>query len=377
MRLGMPTATEKQMHPFNRNFDQPSTELSPTQLADLTAELEAIRHRVYKELGDTDASYIRRIALVKQLTEIGGRALLFAGALPQAWGTGVTLLSISKMLDNMTIGHNVIHGQYDWMNDPILNSQYKWNMNCPEDLWKRAHNQTHHTFTGILGKDRDIGYGLLRVSDEQPWNIGCIFQPISALILMLSFEWGISLYTVELEKGLRGENSLRSLISKGKRFVQKASQQSFKDYLGYPLLAGPFAPFVFTGNLTANVMRNIVSFGAIFCGHFPEGVQVQQSSQENESKGARYLRQIRGSANFTAPRWFHALTGHLGYQIEHHLFPTLPANRYEEIASEVEEICRKYGITYNSRPFLKQIKSVAQRICQLSLPTQRQSHTHR
>jgi hypothetical protein len=32
-------------------------------------------------------------------------------------------LANAKILDNMEIGHNVMHGQYDWTGDPALNSQ--------------------------------------------------------------------------------------------------------------------------------------------------------------------------------------------------------------------------------------------------------------
>ena len=52
--------------------------------------------------------------------EVAGRGLMFAGFFPPAWLAGVTALSLSKILDNMEIGHNVMHGQYDWMNDPEL-----------------------------------------------------------------------------------------------------------------------------------------------------------------------------------------------------------------------------------------------------------------
>jgi len=349
--------------------DPRATELSATQLASLAAELEAVRSRVIQELGEVDVSYVRRVAKAKRLTEIGGRGLLSAGALPAAWGTGVILLSVSKMLDNMALGHNMIHGQYDWMGDPELNSRYQWEMPCPEDLWRRAHNHAHHTFTAILGKDRDIGYGILRVAEEQPWSPSHLLQPLNVILLMLAFEWGIALHTVELEKGLSREKSLRALLPGARRFMRKSAGKVFRDYVAFPALAGPFAPFVFSGNLTANILRNIVSFSAIFCGHFPEGVQVVVPIEVPESRGARDLRQIRGSANFRAPRWFHVLTGQLGYQIEHHLFPTLPANRYEEIASDVEAICRKHGIPYNVRPFPQQIGTVARRLLSLSLPT--------
>ena len=42
-------------------------------------------------------------------------------------------------------------------------------------------------------------------------------------------------------------------------------------------------------------------------------------------------------------RLFHVLSGSLSFQIEHHLFPDLPARRYAEIAPQVREICARWG----------------------------------
>jgi fatty acid desaturase len=100
------------------------------------------------------------------------------------------------------------------------------------------------------------------------------------------------------------------------------------------VLAGPFAPFVFTGNMTANLVRNVWSYAIIFCGHFPEGVQEFSKEQtRNESRGQWYYRQILGSANLTGGKMFHIMSGNLSHQIEHHLFPDIPARRYAEIAA--------------------------------------------
>jgi fatty acid desaturase len=62
------------------------------------------------------------------------------------------------------------------------------------------------------------------------------------------------------------------------------------------------------------------------------------------------------------------MSGNLSFQIEHHLFPDLPANRYGEIAPEVREICERYGIPYNTGPLRKQFGSVVKKICRLALP---------
>ena len=145
--------------------------LSAEELERLAEELDAIGKRVREEVGEPDARYLRSIVALQRSAEIGGRTMLFAGALPPLWIAGVVLLGLSKILENMEIGHNVIHGQYDWMNDPVLNSAcYEWDIVCPAEHWKRTHNYEHHTFTNILGKDRDVRYGFLRVAEDQPWR---------------------------------------------------------------------------------------------------------------------------------------------------------------------------------------------------------------
>ena len=81
----------------------------------------------------------------------------------------------------------------------------------------------------------------------------------------------------------------------------------------------------------------------IFCGHFPDGVEeFSEAEVENETRGGWYLRQMLGSANLTGGKLFHILSGNLSHQIEHHLFPDIPAHRYAEIAVEVREICERY-----------------------------------
>ena len=66
--------------------------------------------------------------------------------------------------------------------------------------------------------------------------------------------------------------------------------------------------------------------------------------------------------------WFHILTGHLSCQIEHHLFPDMPALHYLTVAPHVEAIAKKYGIAYNSGSFLRQYATVVARIIRYSFP---------
>jgi hypothetical protein len=87
--------------------------LSLEQIEALGDELDELRGRLIADLGERDADYIRKVIKAQRALEIGGRTLLFAGWLPPAWLGGTTALALSKILDNMKIGHTVMDGQYD------------------------------------------------------------------------------------------------------------------------------------------------------------------------------------------------------------------------------------------------------------------------
>jgi NADPH-dependent stearoyl-CoA 9-desaturase len=349
--------------------------LTPEQAEAFGRELDAIKERVMADLGERDADYIRRVIKAQRALEVGGRALLMAGILPPAWLAGTAMLGLSKILDNMEIGHNIMHGQYDWMRDPSISGRaFEWDTACPADQWRHSHNYMHHTYTNIVGMDRDIGYGILRMSEDQPWQPYFLGNPIYAFLLMVLFQYGVALHELETERIRTGEISFAEKRQVLQGIWRKTRRQVMKDYVAFPLLAGPFAPFVFGGNLSANLIRNIWSYMIIFCGHFPDGTQEFSIEEtQNESRGMWYFRQILGSANLTGGKVFHLLSGNLSHQIEHHLFPDMPARRYAEIAPEVREICERYGIPYNSGPLLRQFGTVVRKICKLALPTKNRS----
>jgi NADPH-dependent stearoyl-CoA 9-desaturase len=194
-------------------------------------------------------------------------------------------------------------------------------------------------------------------------------NPIYAFLLMVLFQYGVALHEMESERITSGEIRLADKRDVLQEIWRKTRKQVLKDYVAFPLLAGPFAPFVFTGNLTANLMRNVWSYMIIFCGHFPDGTQeFTVEETQDESRGMWYFRQVLGSANLTGGKLFHLLSGHLSHQIEHHLFPDMPAQRYSEIASEVQQICRRYGIPYNSGSLPKQFGTVVRKIIRLAVP---------
>jgi NADPH-dependent stearoyl-CoA 9-desaturase len=249
---------------------------------------------------------------------------------------------------------------------------------CAASDWRHSHNYEHHTFTNVLGQDRDIGYGLLRVTPEQPWNATHLFQPISAAVLALLFQWGVAVHDLRLDETLSGKQPLRALWKRGRPFARKAAWQLAKDYAFYPALALANAPRVAAGNFLANGARNLWSFAIIFCGHFPEGVRMYREDEtRDESRGAWYVRQLNGSANIEGGRALHVMSGHLSHQIEHHLFPEIPAARYPEMAPRVRAICERYGQRYNTGSLRKQLGSVAARLVTNALPSRARRRAER
>ena len=354
-----------------------------TTLDSLASELDQLRSRTLNKVGEQDALYIRKMIRVQRSCELLGRITMVLGFIsPAFWVLGVLSLALSKILDNMEIGHNVMHGQYDWMNDPNINSrQFDWDIAGDSNSWKRYHNHEHHTYTNIIGKDRDFGYGLLRLSDDTRWKPKNIWQFFTYLNLSIFFEWGIAYHEVAGERifiGKRKKSSSLPISRKELRnaFFKKGGRQIFKDYILFPALAGPMFLWVLAGNFIANIIRNLWTSTVIFCGHFTEDVHTFKMSEcKDESRGQWYYRQILGSSNFTGPRWFHILTGHLSCQVEHHLFPDVPSRHYLDMADEVQDICKRHNIPYNTGSFLGQYFTVVKRVLRYSFPTKNKSMT--
>ncbi|MBV9486297.1 MAG: acyl-CoA desaturase [Frankiaceae bacterium] len=347
--------------------------LTPEEIDELGKEFDQIRRDIEGSRGEKDAAYIRRIIGLQRKLMVAGRATLFASAFPPAWVAGTAMLATGKILENMEIGHNVMHGQWDWMNDPEIHSgTWEWDTTCPAEQWKHSHNYMHHTYTNVIGKDNDVGYGILRVTSDQKWHPANIGQPIYNTLLALLFEWGVALHDLDIEAIRKREKDPVEMKRQLKGIWRKVRKQVAKDYVIFPALSGPQFVSTLTANATANIIRNLWSYMIIFCGHFPDGAEkFTEEELENETQAEWYIRQLFGSANFNGGRFLHILSGSLGYQIEHHLFPDLPSNRYPEISERVKVLCEKYNLPYTTGPLYRQYGQVLRTLMRLSLPTKR------
>ncbi|HWG95406.1 MAG TPA: acyl-CoA desaturase [Mycobacteriales bacterium] len=352
--------------------ESPVAHLSAEDVEALGRELDALREQVLASRGERDAAYIRKVIDAQRKLELSSRALLLVSLFPPAWIAGTVGLSVSKILENMEIGHNVMHGQWDWMRDPKIHSTtWEWDNVSPADMWKHSHNELHHTYTNVLGKDNDLGYGIMRVDEDQKWVPFYLAQPLWNFVNMLMFEYGIAAYDMEVGKALKGRKDKKEFLSQGRKVLRKIRKQVVRDYVLHPLMSGPSAVPTFAANLTANLVRNVWTHSVIMCGHFPSGVQTfEKTSIEGETRGEWYLRQMLGAANISGGPLLHLMTGNLSFQVEHHLFPDLPSNRYQEIAPKVQELFERYGLTYVSGPLPLQVASAWAKVFRLSLPNE-------
>jgi linoleoyl-CoA desaturase len=346
--------------------------LSDADVERLGHELDAVRDRIIASRGAKDAAYIRRVIRVQRTLEVAGRAPLLLSRKKTAFVAGTAMLSIAKILENMEIGHNVLHGQWDWMRDPDIHSTtWEWDFVTPAAAWKHTHNDLHHTWTNVLGKDKDVGYSTLRMADDQPWRPFNILNPAINGILAPFFEWGIAIYDLEREAVQEGEKSEEDLKKDLKALGRKVVRQFTKDYAATPIAAMPFGSGkqARSGTFTANAIRNVWAHSVIFCGHFPDGVDTFSEEEiEGETRGDWYIRQMLGSANISGSKLMHLMTGNLSHQIEHHCFPDLPSNRYHEVAVEMREICQRYGLPYTTGPMPKQVYQAWAKVFRLALP---------
>jgi fatty acid desaturase len=416
------TTAQKESEVTTTEIESPLARLTEEQIEQLGRECDAIHDEIYEDLGDRDRRYITSMIEMHRRLAVLSRVELLASRYRPAWWLGTASLSLAKILENMELGHNILHGQWDWMNDPqIHSSTWDWDTASTSEAWKHSHNFVHHTFTNIRGKDKDLGYEIMRIDPQQSWHPVYLLQPVYNVLLMALFEWGVAFHDLDFEAIRNGEKSKKQLRRELKGIAGKARTQIVKDYIAWPLISALAAGAVtfaaespkivrgegfatrvsrrlrrkrsaraqaaidaagkafkrgretyrttFWADFTANIVRNLWAYSIIFCGHFPDQTYTfSQDEVDDESRGAWYVRQLVGAANIEGGPMFHVISGNLGYQVEHHLFPDMPSTRYAEIAPRVKDLCERYGLPYNSGPFPQQLGMVQRTILRLAFP---------
>ena len=339
------------------------TALSPEARLDrIEAEFEAIRARHRARLGAEDVAYIRRMRRNSRVAEFAGRGLLWFGRGPLSFIAGTGLVWLHRNLEAIEIGHNVLHGQYDYFPEiPEFHAHnFKWKAPIDEEGWRREHNAMHHVHTNVYEKDPDLNHGLLRTNDRTPWNPAHRWQvPLYAFGVYPTMLYRFNGQNLGFAQEYRAEafptgNEGYAMVDTGglsleerqKRNSRSINRVLFKEYGVFPalaLLTGRSPLRVLAGNAIADMVNNYWIGLTIQATHFTEPLQPEDAV---DHKGRWYLSQLDSSVNFKGSRRMSILWGHLNYQIEHHLFPDIPSHRYPDMAKEVKAVCAKYGIAY-------------------------------
>ena len=342
--------------------------LSEADLEALGDELDAIRRDVEGSRGEKDSAYIRRTIAFQRFLDVAARLAIAGTRGKVGWTLGTAGLAVAKSVENLELGHNIGHGQWDWMNDPeIHSSTWEWDMAGVSSQWRYSHNYRHHMFTNVVGVDDDLGFGVLRVTRDQQWRRSNLLQPLRNVLLAIMFEWGIAAHGLHSEHERADTGAEKSAITRA--LIRKMARQAGKDYVFFPALSLRRWRRTLAANVAANLLRNVWAYAVIACGHFADGAEkFTPAALEGETRPERYLRQMLGTANFDAGPTLAFLSGNLCYQIEHHLFPDLPSNRYAEIAQRVREVCAAYGLPYTTGPLIRQYLLTFRTISKLALP---------
>ena len=344
------------------------------------AEIEDVKKRALAKVGPEDVGHVKRLDRFSRVMEVVGRGLIHVSPEPITFSLGVLALFVHKQLQAAEIGHTSLHGVYDKLEgaEKFASKSFRWDVPIDEESWRGGHNVRHHGNTNVAGKDPDIHFGMARLTTQTPHRWFNFLQlPFVAFVLAPNFTFLMNLhftglYDVFFDNGLPQkldvlpDRSKKSVTSALRKSLRKWAPYYLKNYVFFPLLAGPMFWKVLLGNWMAETLRDVYSFATIFCGHVGEHVASYPVGTKTQSKGQWYAMQVEASNDFEVSRPLSILCGGLDRQIEHHLFPTLPPDRLREIAPEVRAICKKYGVDYKTSSWPEALRQAFVHVGRLS-----------
>jgi linoleoyl-CoA desaturase len=347
------------------------------RLKSLQLALDDVGKRARARMGDEDVTRVRRLNRFSRAMEMVGRVTLHLSFEPISFGVGVGALWIHKQLQATEIGHPVLHGCYDRLEgaEKFQSKTWKWDMPIDEEAWHRGHNLRHHPYTNIAGKDPDIHFGPVRLNRHTPHKrVHYVQLPYTLFVMWPAFGIGMNSHFSGLlditreERDFLPDRSWKSVKGAFVMAFRKYIPYFGKEYVFFPLLAGPMWWKVLAGNWMAETMRDIYSACSIFCGHVGPDLDGHPEGTHAHGRGEWYAMQIDQAQNFEVPYVLSVLCGGLDYQIEHHLYPKLPPERLREIGPEVRQICEDHGLKYRTGSWGRVLGRALKQVWDLSFP---------
>jgi linoleoyl-CoA desaturase len=354
----------------------PQSQPDEQRIAAFGRALDALHREVLEQLGEEDVRQIEQLGKISDVLELLGRGLIQLSFEPLGFSLGTLALWLHKSIEVMGIGHPVLHGSYDALSprDRYHSRRFRWKSAIDEASWRNEHNLRHHVYTNIVGRDPDLNFGHIRLSARVPYRPSHALQPISNVLLCLAFTTGINLhvtgifdlYFKQSPSEILRDREPATVRGAKRAFLSKFLRHYAKEYVLFPLLAGPFFPKVLLANLISEVGRDLVVGAAIFSEHVGAGLRDYPGDSRPGTRAEWYARQAEATRNTTVPPFISLFIGGVDRHIEHHLFPRLPPNRLREISPRVRAICEAHGIGYLEEKPLQVLRSTLRELARVS-----------
>ena len=302
---GQPDDHDHQKKPAN-----PIAHLTPEDIEQLGVELDAIRQDVLDSRGARDAAYIRKVIAPSAASSSAAARCCCSASSRRAWVLGTA--GLSRRQDPRQHGdrpqrHARPVGLDARPEDPLHHLGVGQRLRRPSSGSTR-HNEMHHTYTNVVGKDNDLGYGIMRVDEDQPWTPSTSRQPLWNFINACFFEYGIAAYDLELgepsiAKKRTEDPELPAPRQAGARQDPQAGHQGLRRPPG---ALGPdrLVPADPRGQRDRQPGPQPVDPLGDHVRPLPRGRRDLRASSsiEDETRGEWYLRQMLGSANISGSR---------------------------------------------------------------------------
>ncbi|MFH5228868.1 FAD-binding oxidoreductase [Antrihabitans spumae] len=352
----------------------------------LSAAVTELYERAKAKVGDEDLAHIRNVASYSQAIKERSRELLRDGGTPDSVRRGAVQYALHMLLEFSELGHNILHGSYDHLDDEQFHSdRWQWDINADPNEWKVLHHQNHHPFTNIVDKDHDLGYMVARVQPGQDWLAHHVAQLAWVPGVLLSHMYYFGFYTAFSAARTEGRPILHPATAKAMSTV--IAEHAWRDYIREPLQAGPRFLHTLVGNHVGTTLGTGFTLLLVALEHHTPNVEVFHDPGPDETPDQYYERQIRATTNFDrsarldswlqsmladvdypTPPDFEVFYGGLDTHLEHHLFPDLPPNRQRELQQDVRELCARYDLPYNTFPFADLIPFALRQLAILAFP---------
>jgi len=243
------------------------------------------------------------------------------------------------------LGHDAGHRQVfqrTWRNDAISLFTGNLCIGISSEWWMARHNK-HHNHPNQLDLDPDVSIPIIAFSGED------LAQKATFLHGFLKYQAYfffpiLSLALIDMQK-----NSILFLLQqKGKYYITERLLLLLH-FLGYfGLLFSHLSIWQASLFILIHYIVSGVFMGSIFAPNH-KGMPVLSA----DSKIDFLQRQVMTARNVYAHPFTDFWYGGLNYQIEHHLFPSMPRNRLRKAQSMIKAFCLARAIPYHETSLLQ------------------------